>query len=141
MWSSTVFALVILLAAAGLMIGHRRQWRRVEQSQPDPAEYDFRRRQVRRRTQTSAMLGVLAVAIFASPWVGAHVWLFTLYCLTMLVLVVWVSVLALVDLWATRHHYQRLHDTYLAEEAELQGELRRLRTREGNGKAPRDDDR
>jgi Na+/H+ antiporter NhaD/arsenite permease-like protein len=138
MWSSTLFSLVVLLVAVGLVVGHLRHWRRIEQSQPEAVEYDFRRRQMRRRVQTSTMLGVLAVAIFISPWMNRDVWLFTLYCLAMLVLVVWVAMLAMVDFWATRQHYERLCDSHLAKEARLKAELRRIRASEGNGKS-RDD--
>ena len=127
MWSSTLFSLVVLLVAVGLVASHLRHWRRIEESQPEPLEYDFRRRQMRRRVQTSTMLGVLAVAIFISPWMNGDVWLFTLYCLAMLVLVGWVAALAMVDFWATRQHYERLGDIYLAEEAKTKAELRRIR--------------
>jgi peptidoglycan/LPS O-acetylase OafA/YrhL len=140
MWSSTLFSLATLFFAIGLIAWHVRTWRRVERSAPDPKEYDFRRRQLRRRVQTSGMLGVLAVAIFISPWMTGPPWLFGLYCFTMLVLVLWVAVLAMIDLWVTRHYYQRLRDGYLAEEAKLQAELRRLRAAKGNGKARRDED-
>jgi len=138
MWSSTLFSLAILLFATGLIVWHVRTWRRVDRSAPDPGEYDFRRRQLQRRVQTSGMLGLLAVAIFVSPWMTGPAWLFTLYCVAMLILVVWVMVLAMVDLWATRHYHERLRDGYLAEEAKLQAELRRLRATKGNGEAPDD---
>ena len=139
MWSSPLFSLVVLLFATGLIAWHVRNWRAVEREGLEPREEDFRRRQLRRRLQTSGMLAVLAVAIFVSPWMNVNAWLFTLYCFCMLVLVVWVAVLAMVDLWATQHHYGRTRDAYLAEEAKLQAELRRIRAAKGNGKPDRRD--
>jgi len=138
MWSSTILSVAILLAAIALIASHIRHWRRVEQSDSEGLEYDFRRRQVRRRVQTSGLVAVLAVGLLVSPLMNRNVWLFTFYCLTMLGLVTWVAVLAGVDLFATRQHYDRVRDIYLAEEAKLKAELRRIRASKGNGKAEDD---
>ena len=53
----------------------------------------------------------------------------------------WVGLLALVDIWATQHHFRRLQHECLIEQAKLQVELRRIQALRGNGKgrAPHED--
>ena len=63
-WSSLLTSALLLLAALGLMYWHVLSWRRAELADLAAGELDFYRRQFRRRIQTSAMLGILAVMIF-----------------------------------------------------------------------------
>ena len=102
-------------------------------------ELDFYRRQFRRRIQTSAMLGILAVMIFLGEllalWIISHVF-FIIYWAAALVLVAWVALLAGADIWATQYHFGQLRQKCLIEQAKLQGELRRAESVRGNGKPP-----
>ena len=50
-------------------------------------------------------------------------------------MVLWVALLALVDMWATKHHFGRLRHRCLVEQAKLEAEARRIRSVRGNGKA------
>jgi hypothetical protein len=130
--------LFLLLCAAGLMTLHVRTWRRARRQELQSDDLDYGRRQYRRRMQTSAMLGLLAVAIFVGQLVTARIEskLFVFgYWGGVLLLVVWVALLAVVDLLATKHHFSRMRHTYLVEHAKLQAELRRFQTSRGNGKA------
>jgi len=139
-WSLFLVSLFLLLCATGLMLSHLRTWRRFRQQEPGSEERDYRRRQFRRRMQTSAMLGLMAIAIFVgelltrrieSPWFRLGFWG------GVLLVVLWVALLAVVDIWATKHYYQRLRQSYLIEEAKLQAELRRLQARRSNGQPDR----
>jgi hypothetical protein len=124
------------------MTSHVRTWRRAQQLEFDPDDLDFARRQYRRRMQSSAMLGLLAPAIVVGQLVisRAESDLAKLSYWGLVVLVVgWVCLLAVVDIWATKHHFSRMRQTYLVEQARLQAELRRLQASRGNGKAPRGD--
>jgi UDP-N-acetylmuramyl pentapeptide phosphotransferase/UDP-N-acetylglucosamine-1-phosphate transferase len=136
--SSVIFVTVLLLlAAAGLMVSHVRTWRVFRQTEIDPEEFDYRRRQFRRRMQTSAMLGVLGVAMLAgyilTLWLRSPA--FTLvFWIAILLVLVWTCLLALVDIWATKHHFGRLRDHCLVEQAKLRAEIRRIQAFRGNGK-------
>jgi hypothetical protein len=140
-WLSLGFALVLLLASAGLMGWHVRTWRCFRQAAQEGQEHDFRRRQFRRRMQSSAMLGLLAIAIFGGYWItspplpplGVLV-----YWGCTLLLVVWLAMLAVVDAIATRHHYAQLRDACLVEQIRLRAELQRVERARGNGKPPRE---
>jgi hypothetical protein len=137
---SVLVALVLCGSSAGLIAGHIRAWRRLQGAEIDQGERHFRRRQYRRRMQTSAMLGVLGVAIFVGQllmiWVASQV-LLVVYWSGVLLLLLWVAVLALADMAATGFYYSREKTNYVVEHARLQGELRRAREIEAkarNGK-------
>ena len=136
-YSLALISLFLLLAAGGLMTSHVHTWRAFQQEQLDPREFDYRRRQFRRRMQTSAMLAVLAVAMFIGHlltlWLESWMFAVVFWGAVMLVLC-WVGLLAAADVWATKHHFGRLRHECLVEQAKLQAELRRLQAVRGNGK-------
>lgn len=116
---------------------HLRTWRRAQQREGEAEELDYRHRQFRRRMQTSALLGILAVAIFAGQWITGPLLLAFLFWGGVLLGVGWVGLLAAADIWATKHHFDRLRQTYLIEQAKLQAQIRRIQAARGNGKAGR----
>ena len=135
-WFSTLLSLFMFAFAAGMMLLHVRTWRTIREQDPDPVERDYRRRQFRRRMQTSAMLGLLGVAILIGQLVTAppaRPLAFAIFCMVVLLLVVWVCMLAVADVIATKHHFGRLRQTYLVEQAKLKGELVRLQGKRRNG--------
>jgi xanthosine utilization system XapX-like protein len=137
-WSSVLIAGVILSASAGLLVGHVRAWRRAQAGPLEPAERDYRRRQFRRRMQCSSMMGSLAIAIVVGRLLmlipAPPLVIFVFWCVVVL-LVGWILLLALVDMWATKHYFARLHEHCLIERAKLQVELRRLQEKESNGRS------
>lgn len=138
--SVALFSAILLAFAAGLMVSHVRTWRTFQQEKLDAEDFDYRRRQFRRRMQTSAMLGLLAVALLAgqllTEWLRSG-WFAGVYWFAVILLVCWVGLLAVVDMWATKHHFGRLRQHCLVEQAKLEAEIRRIRAIRGNGKAGR----
>jgi UDP-N-acetylmuramyl pentapeptide phosphotransferase/UDP-N-acetylglucosamine-1-phosphate transferase len=137
---SIFFALVLCLSSAGLIAWHVRAWKRIQQSDIDQRERNFRHRQYRRRMQTSAMLGLLGVAIFVGQLLmtlaTSQLFLVIYWC-CVLALLLWMAILAVADMAATSFYYSREKNTYIAEHAKLQGELLRAREEEArrrNGK-------
>ena len=135
LFSSTVVSVFLLLAAAGLMFWHVAAWRHCAVEDLDETELDFRRRQFRRRIQTSALLGVLAAALFIGQFITGPNALLFIYWGIALLLVAWVALLAVVDALATKFHFARLREKYLVEQAKLQAEIRRIQAARGNGRA------
>ena len=140
-WSSGLVSLCLLSCAAGLIVWHIRTWQAARTEVADPAELDYRRRQFRRRMQTSSMLAVLAIAIFVgevlTPRVATRPFVM-IYWGSVLLALSCVAVLAVADIAATRTHFSRVHQRQLAEQVKLRGELHRLHVREGNGKMTRE---
>jgi amino acid permease len=129
---------ILLLVAVGLMISHVRSWRAYQKEELDAEDFDYRRRQLRRRMQTSAMLGLLAVALLVGyvlmVWLHSA-WFAAVFWTAVMAVACWVALLAGVDMWATRHHFGRLRHECRVEQAKLEIELRRIQAIRGNGKA------
>jgi hypothetical protein len=134
MFSSLLFA-VVLLATSGLMISwHVISWRRKGHANLDERARDFYRRQYRRRMQTSAMIGFLGIAVAGGVWIREPRYALAYWgCVT--IVVVWMGLLALADLLSTRAYFAQIRRDQLTEHASLQAELRRIREREGKGRA------
>jgi hypothetical protein len=130
--SSALFSLFLLACAAGLMVLHVRAWRVAQRSPLGDREREYRSTQYRRRMQTSAMLGLLAVAIFAGSFITEPPLAVLLFWAAVLVVLGWVALLAVADMVATKLHFGRLQQHNLVEQAKLQAEVRRVR---GNGRA------
>ena len=129
LWHSILVSAFLLVCAVGLMVSHRRSWQRFRRQGAEQDEFDYRRRQFRRRMQTSAMLGVLALALPVADWLTSRSDspLLHLACWgVVLLLLGWLGLLALVDLLSTRFHFSRLRQSYLVEEAKLKAELRQI---------------
>jgi sterol desaturase/sphingolipid hydroxylase (fatty acid hydroxylase superfamily) len=140
-WLTLAFSVLLLLAAAGLMVSHLRAWRQAQEaaSETNAKEIDYRRRQLRRRVQSTAMLGGLAVALAVGNWitvgrVGPLV--FAVYWGGVVLVVLWVTLLAAADIVSTKHHFGRIRDGQLIDKARLEAELRRIRSAGTNGKSP-----
>lgn len=136
-WSSILVCVISLTSAAGLMVWHTMAWRGHQTEQLDDRELQFRGGQHRRRMQTSAMLGILGVAILVGQWltVWAESRLFAvIYWGCVLLLLLWMALLAVADIVATQHHFSRMRTDVLIERARLQAEIHRIQAAETNGK-------
>jgi hypothetical protein len=129
---SLLICVPLLLIAAGMIVWHVRAWRSFKRRQSDAGERNYRWRQFRRRMQTSVMLALLAVAFpvgdvltmltRGSPDWG--IWV-VVYWMGTILLACWIVLLGLVDIWATRHYFGRLHNQCFVEQIKLEAELRR----------------
>ena len=116
------------------MVSHHRSWQLSRQNESDEAELDFRRRQYRRRMQTSTMMGLLVLGTFGGQFITGAAVLIVGYWAGVLLLVVWIALLAGADYLATRYHFSRLRHNCMLEEAKLHAEARRIRSVQGNGR-------
>ncbi len=142
---SAAFSAFLLACAAGLLTWHVRAWRAHRRRNPEPEELNYFRRQFRRRMQTSAILAILAAALPVGHWIvrkGAELpgtawpkWGLVFWGGVVLLLV-WVGLLAVADIWATKFFFSRLRQRYWLEQTRLEAELRRIRGPGGNGKPP-----
>jgi hypothetical protein len=139
LWSSALVSLFLLACSAGLMVWHVRSWRAAQAEQTEAAELDYRRRQFRRRVQSTAMLAILAVAISVgqvlTTWIVSRPFAI-LFWLGVLLLLGWMGLLAVADIIATKFHYERISREYRIEQAKLQAELRRIQASRRNGEPP-----
>ncbi len=134
MWISALVSLVLLCCAVGLMVSHHRSWRLARENKGDEAELDFRRRQYRRRMQTSAMMGLLVLGTFGGQFITGPPVLIVSFWAGVLLVVVWIALLAGADYLATRYHLSRQQHDCIIEEAKLHAEAHRIRSVQGNGR-------
>ena len=138
--SSFAVAIVLVATSVALIVRHVRVWKGLKSEALDERELNFRRRQFRRRVQTSAMIGLLGVAIVVgqllmdivkSPRFHVYYWI------GVLALLLWIVLLAVADMVATSAYYSRERSDLAVGHAKLQIELRKARERAGrrhNGK-------
>lgn len=132
---SAVFAV-----AAGLLFWQRNTWRSQQQGCLE-ADLEFARGQFRRRTQTSAILAVLALGMCLGQLIPRREQptLFVLFWVGMLLLLAWMVLLALGDLVIGRQHVARLVQERRTAESQLQAELDRLRAQRDQEAAAKPD--
>ncbi len=129
----------IVVLSGFLMAWHVRQWRAEQSGDRDDGERLYQRGRFRRRMQSSAMLCLAGFAMYAGQLISAErqPTLYVFFWWGVAVLVLWVMILALADILATRQHIARLKRQRIVEEARLRAELARVRGTKGNGKPTR----
>ena len=134
MWPTTIFSLCLLAVSALLIWTHIRAWKTIGAAEPSSRERQFGFDQFRRRVAASSMIGLMGIALLASPRMvdPAHA-SFWLYWTGILLGVIVIGLLAMLDLILTRLYYRRLHDSGVVEQAVLKAKLKRLQAHRGNG--------
>ena len=111
---------VLMIAVSVLLVvGHLRAWRRIQESPPsDDEQRRFAWGQFRRRVQTSGMIGLAGVLIFVGYWIDQGKWGLIYWCGTIL-LVIWIMLLAVADMIATRIHFARSNRDNVLQQARM----------------------
>ena len=127
MAGSILFGFALVVLAAILVWRHKSVWDEAQRFSSSAHEKDFARRQYRRRTQTSTMIGLVGAAIGAQPWITP--W-FTdasaaiAYVVGLIAAVGWILLLGVADMASTYAHLQRIRRVQIAEQAAMQARLR-----------------
>ena len=140
--SSALMCVLLLVASAMLMRSHRRTWRTHQSEAPaQPRELDYHRGRFRRRMQSSAMLGLLGIAILVGHFIRPPlpVLAVLIFWACVLLLIVWLMLLAVADVVSTRMHFSQLRRRFQSEQTRLHAQIDRMTKSRGNGKPGRDD--
>ncbi len=114
-----------LLGISGLLIdSHRRAWRDARDS-AKLLERDrrFARAMYLRRMPASATIGLLGAGIAVGPLIPREPLPMAMYLATLLAACAWIMLMAMLDMWMTRLHYQRLRTEHLAKQLDLAIEM------------------
>ena len=116
-----------LVGLSGILLDmHRRSWRAAEHDEAmSPAARRFALSQYRRRMQSSGIIGALGLAIAIWPVVPHEPWTMALYLASIGGACLAITVLAVLDAWATRQHFARVHAEQLAAHLKLAREMSR----------------
>lgn len=116
-----------MLGLSGLLIdSHRRTWREARDSATNsPADKQFARSMYYRRMQASALVGLMGAAIGIWPLFDnqARPWALLFYTAILLTACAWSMALAMLDIWATRRHFQRKRIEQLKKHVQLTVEM------------------
>ena len=126
MWPTLLFSAALVLGSLTMLAWHIKSWREADHGGLSERDYDFYRRQCRRRMQTSGMLGIIGLLIFGHLWVRDNTML-ALYWTGILGLLVWTVLLAVRDFAASRLHYGPQVADLRTEHLLLKREIERFR--------------
>lgn len=120
-----MFAVLLVLAAVGLIWMHWRTWQQALDAPHENAEEQrFAWLQFRRRVQSSGMIGLVGLGIFIGQFIRSPVvWVF--FWTGIALLLVWILLLALADAFATQQHFGRLRRQEFADHVREQAKLSR----------------
>lgn len=124
-WGTIVFSTLLVILSLALLATHWAAWRKSDHGGLSEREQKFTRRQFRRRTQASGMLGTIGLLMLSSLWVE-DVRIRALFWLGLLCAVLWVVMMALIDWWSTRTFYGRDEIVNTVEMELLKKEIRRF---------------
>lgn len=104
MWPTLLFSAALVFGSLVLLAWHVKAWREADHGGLSARDYEFFRRQFRRRMQSSGMLGIIGLLILGHLWVRDNSML-ALYWTGVLGLLVWTVLLAASDFAASRVYY------------------------------------
>lgn len=113
---AAIMALGLVVTAVVMIRAHRRTWQALQVEDVPPERHRFGRRQFRRRTTASLLMGMIGVAVLASPAMDdPHLARYWLYWSGMLIMVLGMASLALVDAVDTVRYFRAVHSSLLAK--------------------------
>jgi hypothetical protein len=125
MISAFVVSLALLGLCGVLLDSHRRSWRHAQEStELSQREKRYALSQYRRRMQASATIGLVGAGIAIGPLVPRRPEPMTLYLAALLAACAWILLMAMLDFWATRQHYNRIRSEHLTAQVRLAMDLR-----------------
>jgi hypothetical protein len=136
MWPTLLFSAALVFTSLVMLAWHVKAWREADHGGLAERDYEFFRRQYRRRAQSSGMLGIIGLLILGHLWVPDNTML-AVYWSGVLGLVVWTVLLAAADFAASRLHYGQQVAEQRTEHLLLKREIEKFR-RESSPDPPKD---
>lgn len=152
-WIEVAVAVAMIGVSGALIVSHWQEGKRLGLSEPKESDtlqqdWRYRRARVRRRMQSSSLIGLVGLILLADALLqqmgAAPIWKIAVITVG-IVLTLWLGMLAFADILATQRHFGQLRQQLLLEEARFLAELRHAKGKSGNhsgsssgnGKAPR----
>ncbi|QDT67314.1 hypothetical protein MalM25_02110 [Planctomycetes bacterium MalM25] len=117
MIATSLLSLVLLALAGVLFDAHRRDWRRADQPDEDPAAHRFARSRFHRRRLATGVIAVLGVLVAIWPIVPREPTSVLVYLVALCGLTLALIAFAATDAWASGKYYQGESRRRLAEHA------------------------
>ena len=126
MLPTTLFSAALVLGSLIMLAWHVKTWREADHGGLAERDFNFHRRQYRRRMQASGMLGIIGLLILGHLLVRENTML-AMYWAGVLGLLVWTVLLAASDFAASRLHYGPRVADQQAEHLLLKREIEKFR--------------
>ena len=123
--STVIFAALLLIVSLGMLTMHWNTWQAADHGGLPERERMFMQRQFRRRLNASAGIGLVGLLLISGLWIPEESLVNLVYLCGILLLVVWIFLLSLLDILATRLHYDRQQALQAAQIAVLQAAIKR----------------
>ncbi|MCS7238855.1 MAG: hypothetical protein NZ899_11385 [Thermoguttaceae bacterium] len=132
-WLTGMIGLAVVAFSASLLFLHWREWSQLrrhsgERLATTESENRYRQRRLRRRVQTSTLVGIVGAGMIAAVIMRrlgvAPIWIVSAWS-AILFLLLWICLLAAADIIETQRHYGRLRHETAVEEAKFLAKLRR----------------
>ncbi len=146
---TVVLGLLVLGFAAVLLYHHWRDWselraRQFPADESGQQEGRYRRRRLRRRLQTTLMVGIVGACMIAAVILrrlgASPVWIVGIWS-AILILLVWILLLAVADITETQRHFGRMRRNVILEQTLFLARLRRTsRSSPGSSVSQREGD-
>lgn len=130
-------ALLVIVFAATLFYFHWRDWydlrtREFASTEAGDRERRYRKRRLRRRLQTSGMVGLVGLGMLGAVSLRAlgasPLWIISVWS-GILILLVWIMLLAVADITETQRHFGRLRQDVLLEQTRFLARARQMMQR------------
>ena len=118
------FSACLVLLSLALLAWHWSAWRKIDHGGLAQRDQEFFRRQFRRRTLISGMVGVIGLMIACSLWIE-ETWAQATFWVGVLMALVWMVLLAMMDWWSSRTFYGRDQAVHAAAIEVLKAEVRK----------------
>jgi hypothetical protein len=129
-WRTIVFATLLVVLSLTMLAIHWAVWRKADHGGLSEREQQFARRQFRRRTQASGMLGAIGLLMLTTQFVEEKSMSLVLW-LAILCAVAWTVLVALIDWWSTRTFYGRDEIVNTVQMELIKKEIRRFQEEQG----------
>jgi hypothetical protein len=126
MWPTLLVAAFLVFGSLVLLAWHVKAWREADHGGLAERDYEFFRRQYRRRMQSSGMLGIIGLLILGHLGLRDNTML-ALYWTGVLGLLIWTVLLAASDFAASRLHYRSQVADQHTEHLLLKREIEKFR--------------
>lgn len=133
-----LIAVLLILFSSGLTVWHIRAWESARAKDLEDRERAYLWAQFRRRLKASTLLALVGVAMLAAELIEHNTARLVIW-LVMTVLLLWIVLVALLDMSATRRYFRDLRRDHLDQQRELQSQIRQIHRRQSNGHAAPDD--
>lgn len=131
-WTTVLVATLLIAVSLMLLSWHWSTWQQADHGGLAERDRTYLRRQFRRRTNASGMIGLVGLMMLSTLWIQ-EAWLLALIWMAILAALLWVVLIAVLDGWVTHAHYGHDQAVTSAQIEALKQEIRKFQDEQRRG--------